>query len=119
VCLDILALCASEAVVAFLDLTLRALPWSEGSPAALSQYHMSYDLFRPVHTAGKTSTTRQNTFCPTASATSFPPTFSPAGRSSCPAMKVKVEGWERGMPLSLVSRFVASVFSLCFQDHPL
>lgn len=36
-CLDILALCASEAVIAFLDLTLRALPWLEGSPAALSQ----------------------------------------------------------------------------------
>lgn len=36
-CLDILALCASEAVVAFLDLTLRALPRLEGSPAAVSQ----------------------------------------------------------------------------------
>lgn len=55
----------------------------------LGQSPMLYDLFRHVHTAGKTFTMRLNTSCPMASATSFLPTCSPKGGSSCPAMKVR------------------------------
>lgn len=55
----------------------------------LGQSPMLYDLFRHVHTAGKTFTMRLSTSCPMASATSFLPTCSPKGGSSCPAMKVR------------------------------